>query len=192
MGGWHLAGKERFLKLGSYCWKSNWYEVRYILLTSLVRSSSVWSQSDILTGNGFHIVIICKTISKLSCRTSQTGFPWKWTCLGTTEFNMNSKKQFGQGGLSKRKKEKRSWSRHFPKPFAIFARSCLQKYTGTIVFELLTLRRKKANACDITKTSDHVQAFSHQWGKNNISHMSAFLSPPRAVCMGKEHYQDTN
>lgn len=56
---------------------------------------------------------------------------------------MNSKKQFGQGGLSKRKKEKRSWSRHFPKPFAIFARSCLQKYTGTIIFELVTLRRKK-------------------------------------------------
>ena len=75
---------------------------------------------------------------------------------------MNSKKQFGQGGLSKRKKEKRSWSRHFPKPFAIFERSCLQKYTGTIVFELVTLRRKKASACDITKTSDHVQAFSHQ------------------------------
>lgn len=74
LGGWHFAGKERFLKLGSYCWKSNWYEVRYILLTSLVRSSSVWSQSDILTGNGFHIVIICKTISKLSCKTKPKGF----------------------------------------------------------------------------------------------------------------------
>ena len=77
MGGWHFAGKEKFLKLGSYCWKSNWYEVRYILLTSLVRSSSVWSQSDILTGNGFHMVIICKTISKLSCRTKPKGFSMK-------------------------------------------------------------------------------------------------------------------